>query len=74
MLRMASMESSKQYRGNAYDLQELAGAFGDLGTLIPFVVGYITVNHMDPAGILVGFGVCKLWAGFYFKHRCRSSR
>jgi MFS superfamily sulfate permease-like transporter len=53
--------------GNRYDLQELAGAFGDLGTLIPFVVGYITVNHMDPAGILVGFGVCKLWAGLYFK-------
>jgi len=53
--------------GNAYNLQEFAGAFGDLGTLIPFVVGYITVNHMDPAGILVGFGVFKLWAGLYFK-------
>ncbi len=52
---------------NAYDIQEFAGAFGDLGTLIPFVVGYITINHMDPAGILVGFGVFKLWAGFYFK-------
>ncbi len=52
---------------NTYDLQEFAGAFGDLGTLIPFVVGYITVNHMDPAGILVGFGIFKLWVGFYFK-------
>ncbi|HSB78328.1 MAG TPA: putative sulfate/molybdate transporter [Candidatus Methylomirabilis sp.] len=53
--------------GNRYDLQELAGAFGDLGTLIPFVVGYITLNKMDPAGILVAFGVFKLWAGLYFK-------
>jgi hypothetical protein len=52
---------------NLYNLQELAGAFGDLGTLIPFVVGYISINHMDPAGILVGFGVFKLWAGLYFK-------
>lgn len=52
---------------NRYDLQEFSGAFGDLGTLIPFVVGYITINHMDPAGILVGFGVFKLWAGLYFK-------
>jgi MFS superfamily molybdate transporter len=52
---------------NAYNLQEFAGAFGDLGTLIPFVVGYITINHLDPAGILVGFGVFKLWAGLYFK-------
>ncbi|HSB72351.1 MAG TPA: putative sulfate/molybdate transporter [Candidatus Methylomirabilis sp.] len=53
--------------GNRYDLQEVAGAFGDLGTLIPFVVGYITINRMDPAGILVAFGVFKLWAGLYFK-------
>jgi len=39
--------------GNEYDLQELAGAFGDLGTLIPFVVGYITINKMDPVGIQI---------------------
>jgi hypothetical protein len=59
--------SEASIKGNLYNLQELAGAFGDLGTLIPFVVGYITVNHMDPAGILVGFGIFKLWAGLYFK-------
>jgi MFS superfamily sulfate permease-like transporter len=53
--------------GNEYSIREAAGAFGDLGTLIPFVVGYITVNHMDPAGILIAFGVFKLWAGLYFK-------
>jgi predicted benzoate:H+ symporter BenE len=53
--------------GNEYSIRETAGAFGDLGTLIPFVVGYITVNHMDPAGILIAFGVFKLWAGLYFK-------
>ena len=53
--------------GNEYSIKELAGAFGDLGTLIPFVVGYITVNQMDPAGILIAFGLFKLWAGFYFK-------
>jgi len=34
--------------GNAFDRSELAGAFGDLGTLIPFVVGYITINRLDP--------------------------
>jgi len=52
---------------NRYTLQELAGAFGDLGTLIPFVAGYITINQMDPAGILIAFGLFKLWAGFYFQ-------
>ncbi|HME45057.1 MAG TPA: hypothetical protein VKF36_18335 [Syntrophorhabdales bacterium] len=38
--------------GNEYNRMEFAGAFGDLGRLIPFVVGYITLNKMDPLGIL----------------------
>jgi len=53
--------------GNTYDVQELAGAFGDLGTLIPFVIGYITINKMDPVGVLVAFGVFKIFVGLYFK-------
>jgi MFS superfamily sulfate permease-like transporter len=46
---------------------EFAGAFGDLGTLIPFVVGYITLNKMDPLGILVAFGIFKIFVGLYFR-------
>jgi len=53
--------------GNKYDKMEFAGAFGDLGTLIPFVVGYITLNKMDPLGILVAFGLFKIFAGLYFR-------
>lgn len=53
--------------GNDYNRMELAGAFGDLGTLIPFVVGYITLNGMDPVGILVTFGLFKVFVGLYFK-------
>jgi len=53
--------------GNNYNKMELAGAFGDLGTLIPFIVGYITLNKMDPLGILVAFGVFKIFVGLYFK-------
>jgi len=53
--------------GNDYNKMEFAGAFGDLGTLIPFVVGYITLNKMDPLGILVAFGIFKIFVGFYFK-------
>jgi len=53
--------------GNDYNKMEFAGAFGDLGTLIPFVVGYITFNHMDPLGILVAFGLFKIFAGLYFR-------
>jgi MFS superfamily sulfate permease-like transporter len=53
--------------GNDYNRMEFAGAFGDLGTLIPFVVGYITLNKMDPLGILVAFGIFKIFVGLYFK-------
>ncbi|MDI7260749.1 MAG: putative sulfate/molybdate transporter [Thermodesulfobacteriota bacterium] len=53
--------------GNDYNKMEFAGAFGDLGTLIPFVVGYITLNKMDPVGILVAFGIFKIFVGLYFR-------
>jgi predicted benzoate:H+ symporter BenE len=53
--------------GNDYNKMELAGAFGDLGTLIPFVVGYITLNKMDPLGILLAFGIFKIFVGLYFR-------
>ena len=52
---------------NRYDLQELAGAFGDLGTLIPFVVAYVSILKMDPAGILLMFGAALVVVGLLFK-------
>lgn len=42
--------------GNRFDRSELAGAFGDLGTLVPFVIGYVTIAQLDPQGVLLGFG------------------
>ena len=53
--------------GNRFDRAEFAGAFGDLGTFIPFVVAYITVNRLDPVGILLSFGLFKILVGLYFK-------
>jgi MFS superfamily sulfate permease-like transporter len=53
--------------GNQFDRSELAGAFGDLGTLVPFVVGYITIARLDPQGVLLGFGLLALATGFYFR-------
>lgn len=52
---------------NVYDATELAGAFGDLGTLIPFVVGYIAVMKVDPLGILFMFGLSELAVGLFYK-------
>ncbi len=46
---------------------EWAGAFGDLGTLIPFVVAYIAVLKIDPFGILFAFGAAMMICGLYYK-------
>lgn len=56
-----------RFGGNTFNRSELAGAFGDLGTLIPFVVGYITINRLDPQGVLLGFGLLALVTGLYFR-------
>jgi len=52
---------------NLYTRLEWAGAFGDIGTLIPFVVAYITIVGIDPLGLLFMFGISKIAAGFYYK-------
>ncbi len=52
---------------NLYNSTELAGAFGDLGTLIPFVIGYIAVMKVDPLGILFMFGLSEVVVGLYYK-------
>jgi MFS superfamily sulfate permease-like transporter len=53
--------------GNDFNRSELAGAFGDLGTLIPFAVGYITINGLNPQGVLLGFGLLAVATGLYFR-------
>ena len=53
--------------GNRFDRMEWAGAFGDLGTLIPFVVAYIAVLKIDPFGILFSFGAAMMICGLYYK-------
>lgn len=52
---------------NRFDRMEWAGAFGDLGTLIPFVVAYLGVLRMDPFGVLFAFGAAMLVCGLYYR-------
>jgi len=52
---------------NRYDRSEWAGAFGDLGTMIPFVIGYISILEIDPLGILLTLGVFLVVSGLYYK-------
>jgi hypothetical protein len=52
---------------NRFDRLEWAGAFGDFGTLIPFVVAYITLLDMNPLGVLFAFGLAKILSGIYYR-------
>ena len=53
--------------GNRFDRMEWAGAFGDLGTLIPFVVAYISLLRVDPFGMIFAFGVMMIACGLYYR-------
>ncbi len=50
-----------------FSLAELGGAFGDFGTLVPFVVGLITVCGLSPAGLLISLGLANLATGVVFR-------
>ena len=52
---------------NSYGISEWAGAFGDLGTLIPFIIGYISILKLDPLGVLLMFGIFLIASGLYYK-------
>lgn len=61
------METPPAFGKNRYDLPEWAGAFGDLGTLIPFVAAYLTVLRMDANGLLVAFGLSLIAVGLIYR-------
>ncbi len=50
-----------------FDSREWSGALGDLGTLVPFLLAYVTVVGIAPAGMLLGFGVALVASGIYFR-------
>jgi len=64
---MASSDPLPVQHCNRFNLAELSGAFGDLGTLIPFVVAYVSLLKMDPTGILLGFGLALVVVGFIYR-------
>jgi MFS superfamily sulfate permease-like transporter len=45
---------------------DLGGALGDLGTLLPYLVGFIVVTGVHPTSILLAFGVSMIFVGWRF--------
>ncbi|HUF66030.1 MAG TPA: putative sulfate/molybdate transporter [Gemmatimonadaceae bacterium] len=49
-----------------FDRNELAGAFGDIGTDLPLVAGMILAAGLDAAGVLILFGVMQWLTAFRY--------
>ncbi|MFX1477934.1 MAG: putative sulfate/molybdate transporter [Promethearchaeota archaeon] len=53
-------------RRKKFTLREFGGAFGDWGTLIPFVIGYISIVGLKPTGIFLTLGITNIILGIRF--------
>ena len=49
-----------------FNLRELSGAMGDMGTLLPLAVGYFAVCGLNPAGLLVMMGLANIATGLVY--------
>ncbi|TXT67108.1 MAG: Sulfate transporter family protein [Promethearchaeota archaeon] len=49
-----------------FSLNELGGAFGDWGTLVPFIIGYISIVKLNPAGIFLCLGATNIFLGIRY--------
>lgn len=54
-------------RSIRFDRNELAGAFGDLGTDFPLIVGMIIAARLDSTSVLVAYGLMQLLTGFLYR-------
>jgi MFS superfamily sulfate permease-like transporter len=50
-----------------FDRREWSGAFGDLGTLVPFLFAYVTIVGVEPTGMLLAFGLSLVVVGAWFR-------
>lgn len=50
-----------------FSLRELAGSMGDFGTLFPLAIGYIVINGMNPAGLLIMMGLINITTGLVYR-------
>jgi len=50
-----------------FNVRELSGSFGNLGTFLPLAVGYFAVCGLNPAGLLVMMGLANIFTGIFYR-------
>lgn len=63
-----------KYKSFEFNLWKLPGSFGDLGTFFPLAIGYIAINGLDPAGLLVMMGLANVITGLTYRLPMPSNR
>jgi hypothetical protein len=49
-----------------FNRHELAGSFGDLGTVLPLIIGMLLATDLDPASVFIVFGAMQILMGIYY--------
>jgi MFS superfamily sulfate permease-like transporter len=60
-------EAGARQTGDRGVAGEVGGAFGDLGTFLPHMLGAITVAGLAPVGVLLGFGIFYVATGLFYR-------
>jgi len=54
------------FKNIQFNRQELAGAFGDIGTSLPIIAAILLATDLPPAGVLVAFGLAQIATGLLY--------
>lgn len=65
-LESENNKKSQNFYRKKFSLREFGGAFGDWGTLIPFIIGYVSIVGLSPAGIFLTLGITNITLGVRF--------
>ena len=58
---------SPDRRALRFDRNEFSGAFGDLGTDFPLIVGMVAAAGLDGASVLIAYGLMEIGTGLYYR-------
>jgi len=64
---MINPNKSNKFTDFRFNLEEIAGAVGDYGTLIPIVLGVAIVSNVNLGHILLFFAIWYIITGIYYK-------
>lgn len=62
-----SLNDTRKIRAIRFDRNEFAGAFGDIGTDLPLIVGMVLAAKLDVSSVLVMFGAMQVLTALFYR-------